>query len=648
MKRMCLYLPAMTILCAAFAASSAFGQRSYDDRVDIAELWTSAVQHFDTAGEDVIILSQSVTRYPDGRFATTVHCILWVNSSLAIDERGDIRVPFDQEHCTFAPLAVRTWRDGRWWPSDSTGVVETLPFELEHAYDYTGMREMMLLLNGLEVPCTIEVAYRIEDKTPYRTNAEGVWLFARTDPAVESWFEFCAPTGTRLNVSVSGGEASRESLRDQETGMERTLWRMKYVPAQSDPHGADPAADSPHLVWSTWNGWRDLGTLVSKSFGADVAPDSTLSAAVDSLSNKARTVDDRVKSIADFVNDRVALVDYAEDYWWTSPRSADRIYRTAYAHRLDRSILAAALFRLAGLQAEPLFVSKSPAPVEPDVASLARFDGMALRVYGEGISDVYDPSDGAISSGDGRLYGHSIWSPGVDAAPHFVEPVKGTLDVRVDLKFDKEKSGWVGSGTLAAVGGLCPFDQMTGLDGSGKEYVDSVAESLIEGVSVDDYSPERFDESGITVGFTVELDSIEPDEYGRTVLSIGEPDGGIISHLPSQAELFRRELRSSIYLPFLMSQSIEIRIDTTGHQVVYRPEDVSMKNAAGWFSVRTVINNSQLVLARELHLEKTLYRPADWPELRDLLLAERQNRNGLIILKDTDGDKSQTRAISAE
>jgi hypothetical protein len=641
MKRMSLYLPAMTIWCVIVAVSPTFGQRSYDDRVDIAQLWTSAVQHFDTAGQDVIVLSegQSVTRYPDGRFATTVHRIQWVNSSLSVDECGDVRVPFDQEHCTFTPLAIRTWRDGQWWPSDSTGVVETLPFELERAYDYAGMREMMLLLNGMAVPCIIEVAYRIEDKTPFRTNEEGLWMFTRTDPAVESWFEFSAPSGTKLNVAVSGGEALRESHVDPKTGLEKTVWRMQNLPAQPDPHGLDPAADGPHLVWSTWNNWQDLGTLLNTAFSVDKAHESALRVAVDSLSNKARTIDDLVKSIADFVNDRVTLVEYAESYWWTNPRSVERIYETAYAHRLDRCVLAAALFRLAGFKAEPLFESKSPAPVELDVASLARFSGMKLSINREGVSAVYDPSDGTISSGDVKLYGHTVWLLGSDATPHFVEPVKGTLETRIDLKFDKEKSGWGGSGMFAAVGGLCPFDQMTCLDGGGKEYVGTVVESLFEGVSVDDYSPERFDASSLAVGFSIKLDSIKPDDFGRTVLSIGEPEGGIISHLPAQAELFRKELRSSIYLPYLMNQKIEIRLDTTGHQIVYRPEDVSLKNAAGSFSLTTVIKNGQMVLVRELHLEKTLYQPADWRELRDLLLAECQKNNGLIILKGTGDEK---------
>jgi hypothetical protein len=372
----------------------------------------------------------------------------------------------------------------------------------------------------------------------------------------------------------------------------------------------------------------------------DKAQESALRVVIDSLSNTARTIDDRVKSIADFVNDRVTLVEYAESYWWTNPRSVERVHETAYAHRLDRCVLAAALFRLAGFKAEPLFVSKSPAPVEPEIASLARFSGLKLSINGNGVSAVYDPSDGSISRSDSRLYGHTVWLPGVDAAPHFVEPVKGTIEARIDLKFDKEKSGWGGNGTFTAVGGLCPFDQMTDLEGGGKEYVGTVAESLIEGVSVDEYSPERFDASGLAVGFSIKLDSIKPDDFGRTVLAIGEPEGGIISHLPAQAELFRKEMRSSIYLPFLMNQKIEIRIDTAGHQVVYRPEDVTIKNAAGLFSVTTVIKNGQLVLVRELHLEKTLYQPADWPALRELLLAETQRSNGLILLKVAGDEKS--------
>jgi hypothetical protein len=640
MTRTFVCLSAAVALCVMFAATSALGQRSYDDRIDIAELLSNAARHFDATGQDVIVLSdgKSVTRFADGRFATTVHRILWVNSGLAVDECGDVRVPFDMEHCSFTPLAVRTWRDGQWWPSDSSGVVETLPFELERAYDYTGMREMMLLLNGMEVPCIIEVAYRIEDKTPFRSNAEGIWMFSQADPVEESWFEFMAPSDSKVNVTVSGGEVTRETSVDQATGLARTRWRMTNVSAQADPHGMDPAADSPHLIWSTWESWKDLGKMVTDALGAELPPDSPLRNVVDSISREARTVDEKMTLIAGVVNDRVAFIDYSEDYWWTDPRAADRIYGSAYAHRLDRAILSAAIFRLAGFRVEPLFVSKSPAPPKTDVASLARFNGLSLRVQGEGISVVFDPSDGSIYDGNAGLSGHTVWLPASDGAPRAVEPGKGSLNVRIDLAFDKEKSQWAGTGALAADGSLCPFDQMTGLDGKGEEYLTSVAESLVKNISVSGYSPERFDVTRIAVGFALALDSVEVDDLKRTVLSIGEPEGGIIDHLPSNAELFRRELRSTVYLPSLLNQRVECRIDTAGYQIVYRPEDFSTTNAAGSFSVTTVVKNSQLITVRELRLAKTVYRPDEWTALRELLLAENQKSNGLILLKDVDPD----------
>jgi hypothetical protein len=216
MKSTTRYLIFAVIASVVASCTTAQGQQSYDGQADIAKLLTAAVRQFDTTKEDAIVLSegQSVTWLHDGRLSTTVHRIIWINSGVTIDDYGDIRIPYDQERCSFTPLAVRVWREGQWWPSDSTGVVETLPFALDHAYDYTSLRDVMLLLNGLEAPCIAEIAYRIEDKLPHRKGADGLWLSASEDPGMECWFELALPAEKHVQISASGSR-NAELIRNR-------------------------------------------------------------------------------------------------------------------------------------------------------------------------------------------------------------------------------------------------------------------------------------------------------------------------------------------------------------------------------------------------------------------------------------------------
>ena len=634
MKRTALYLAVAVVSVATAFLSRAQAQQAYDGEADISRLLSTASAHFDTSKEDAITLwdGKTVTWSRDGRLSVFVHRILWINSSLTIDEYGDIRVPFDEGRCTFTPLAVRTWRDGKWWPSDSTGIVETLPFALDHAYDYSNMREMMLLLNGVEVPCVVEIAYRIEDKAPYRKGAEGLWLFQGEEPTVESRFELVMPSGQQAQVAASADVPTPQRSSDAGSGLETRCWQMGPLPALPRPHIVDPAADVPHLAWSTWGSWRELGSSVLSGFRPDSLEDHDLGEALDSLLRKGRTDNERASLIAGYVSDRVSYVDYPESYWWTSPRSAERVYSTAYGHRLDRAILASQLLTRAGLTARPVFVSEGTTPLDSLVPSLSRFKGVALHVQGHNLDAIYwadggDLADFATASG-----GRTVWSPGLDAAPH-IEPVgQGNMDIEITLTYDKDKAKFVGSGFLAADSGLCPIGQLTGLKGEMKAYLNSLMGDLLKGAAVTEYNPERLSASAVVVGFSFEMPKPDPDDQNRTVLALGKPRGGVIDHLPDDVQLCRKDRQSVIHLPFLMSQRVELKLDLGPNRVVYSPATEKIENTAGRFSITSQVEDSQLVVVRELSLAKTGYQPPGWPDLRTLLLAERHDKNALVIL----------------
>ena len=126
-------------------------------------------------------------------------------------------IPWNTETCTLEVDVLRTWRDGRWWPDPSrisdTAVVHTLPHALDHADDYTVMRETMLLHDGVELPCIMETAYTITEKCV--PGADGVFVFPSIDPAVVTELAVTAAAGCRRAARSRERCASHRGERDR-------------------------------------------------------------------------------------------------------------------------------------------------------------------------------------------------------------------------------------------------------------------------------------------------------------------------------------------------------------------------------------------------------------------------------------------------
>jgi hypothetical protein len=137
---------------------------------DLDRLWAEAQAHYDLEAVDAVLLLESlhVTVAASGDRTTRIHRVVWIGSEVGVDDYADLRVPYNSGNSTLKVTALQTWRDGRWWPAkpaiSPTAVVETLPFAMARADDYTSMRETMLLHDGVEIPCIMETAYEIAQK----------------------------------------------------------------------------------------------------------------------------------------------------------------------------------------------------------------------------------------------------------------------------------------------------------------------------------------------------------------------------------------------------------------------------------------------------------------------------------------------------
>lgn len=645
-------------LTAVFVAIGphAMAQQSFDAGLDIGSLMNEASQQFDMDNQDVVFLldMQRQSWLPDGRQEQTIHRIIWISTENAVETYGDHRIPYDQGHCTLTVHALRTWRDNRWWETTATGKVETLPHALNHAYDYTNMREMMLLHDGIELPCILEVSYTIADREPFRRGIDGLWLFQREHPAVVSRFEFEVPKGVTVRFACSDEELQPEPSADDARGTITHAWEMRHVTARPRPHTADPAAYVPHIVWSTWKGWRDYGDYLADQFASGAQADSTLVGVVDSLEGESRSRIDLLGVIATVIEERVRLVRYSEAYWWPFPRDAGRIYASGYGHALDRAILAAAMMKEAGFQVAPAFVGDGSNQYLGgklvslgDVPTLARLEKLRTRIVelvydGPFDGPFYDPVTSSFISGATALYGRQVWLPvqlSGPTTPVGTGPTLDRLELTLFAEFDEEKGAFKGKGHLFTTGSLCSFPRMVGVSGESEAFLSSVLSGVLEAAELKEFSLVEFGPEKVDIGFSFEMKAPEADDRGRVALVLGDPAGGLMENLPDDIALYHNQRQSPVRLRGLLLQSVEFVLDTAGVEVIYQPQGEMLHNDCGHAEITCSESAGRIKLTRQTKLARSWYEPEEWSDLRELLLVETNERNRTLLLKVPEAKK---------
>ncbi|MHC4274709.1 MAG: DUF3857 domain-containing protein [Planctomycetota bacterium] len=606
---------------------------------DIGALIKRAGKAFDLAQEDAVFLLDSARDdwTADGRRIHSAHRIVYIRSGYAIRDLADLRVPYDASRQRFTVTALRTWRpsDERWIESGPTAQVETLPFAFDQAPDYADRREMMLLHDGVELPCVLETAYAVEDLEPYRAGDEGLRALARSHPAVVSRFVLGHSAGAAARYAASPDVPKPTQSRDEALGLD--TFAFEVGPVGPSPYPKTPGAltQGPHVVWSTFKDWSSLGRDLHGRFtGALELGDEVRRRLADHLKG-APTAADKARLVAGFVADSTRHVDY-ESGWWAAPRSATRTWETAYGNRVDRAVLAAALYREAGLDASLVFRGASFGDVDVRVPNLSWTEGPGVWVQGADVEGYFDPASAKFAHGPWALHRRAVWRPAVDAAPSFRRDegdAPSSFAVRLDLHYDAESKQWQGSGVLTATGALCPFDSMVGLEDEAQEHLGSLADAMLDGAEVTGYNPAAFDPSRVTVRFEIEAPEGERDALGRLQLRLADP-GALESLLAHAAVHLHEGSRDSrVALPTAIDQRLELHLDTAGLEVVHLPAARRTANTAGNCVIAAEETDGEVVLTRELSLTKESYAPGEWPALRQLLLADGSEGNGLILLK---------------
>ncbi len=595
---------------------------------DINALQKQALQTLDMTREDAVILYQRFeTRWTDdGRLVQTTKRAILIRTEYGVDHYTDLRIPWDSLRQKLTVHRLRTLRlsDAASIDAGPTAVVETLPYSVDRAPDYCHLRETMLLHDGVELPCILETVWTIEDTEPFRPGASGIHSFMGPEPATDSQFALTLPAGIQPSIDMAGG-APQPAISTDADG--RQTWTFEMIELAAAPH---PATDEsillqPRVSWSTWKDWESLAADLEARVASGAVIDDELREAFDEKLKDARTPGEKARLVAAFIDQTTRLIS-VDHGWWPEPRRASRTWATGYGHRVDRAVLAAALYREAGYTARIAFRSAGYGTAEVSAPDLSWSEGVALMVGGDGVDGWFDPENAQFTDSDHHLNGRTVWVPSQDDKPVYIKVDQpDRMAVRFDLAFDADKQAWAGSGVMESEGTFSSFHRMRGLGSEALDFLNGFVGTLLGGAKVTACNPERFDSSGVTMGFILDVPAGDRDAQGRLSVELAS--------FPADhfVDLYQEERESDVHLPAPVELQYEIHLDPGDLETVYLPAATRLENGAGLWLVESSQEEKKVVLARRVELPENHFSAAQWPELRTLLLAG-ENRAGRLLL----------------
>ena len=605
----------------------------------LSELVKQAEEKFSFENQDAVILvnEERITLTDDYRKKRYVHKVVWISTSNAVSRYGDHRIPLDAKFQKMDVHLMRTWMDNKWWDTGESGIVETLPFSVSKAPDYSSQRDMILIHNGIEVPCILEWAYTIEDTSIQIINYQGLHHFQGDDPTLLSTLILDYPINRKIRTAASksvpdaektkipGNLTTGETSPENSTLNRETLfYRMMNIEAAPLPRLADPAIYQPHVVWSTWRNWTDFGSEIRESFDRSLEINQSLKDSLDKFLESTLCLSDKAHHIAKFVNISTRLIHSSNERFFLEPRQAQRTFETGYGTALDRTVLAAALYQYAGFLTFPMFLSSGFEDCTEKVASISRLYNFGVWISGSDEVEAYfNPQSCVLSNGLSPIFARSVWIPGSGDDPKVNwngEANLSSMTIELNLDLSDDLKEITGKGYYLSEQGFNAFDRMEGLNGEMKDHVESVISSILADTKIISCNPVSFSRFKVAVGFEFKTSLEEKDDSGEISLLFNNPTDGVIDHLPKDIQLYDEIRHSPIRLPGKMEQIIKIRINSDSAHFAYLPAERELTTKFGSFQSTISKSLDKVTITRKLNITKVKGEPEEWSELRELLL----------------------------
>ena len=473
-------------------------------------------------------------------------------------------------------------KDGTIIKTPDNAFVEVLPRNAADAPAYNHLKEMVVVHTGLELGATIYLDYTVTSKPGYLPEVDIFEELLQSSPVKEYTLTIVTPEVKELAYTLTNNPAKASVKRSG--GTCTTSWTLRNLPASSRaPFVYVKNGDVPFLAATTYASEGEALATLLKQFNPSGDPQLTTLA--ESLTEGEKKDEDKLEAILEYTTNHIANNGLTLDQTGYRLRPADAVISTAYGTEVEKANLLAGLLDGAGFKAEPMATYQAYADKGLALKAVDQLF-VSCMVNGElylfSTSSTHRPQ--TVNFDQTPLFSLQTGKPVAIAVPQDYQ-IKSDIAVRF-------KDGKVTTSTKESVG---------------KELMP--------------YFTTGNSENEQTAPLKV--------ENGYATISLPDAEYGF-SHLPYG--YLNSQRKENLLIPRPVNEVYTYTIECPENMELRTPEtDKTIRNAAGSLTISVKKNGRTATVTRSLELNKQLYTPAEYKDLRQLL-TEWSDVNGKTLL----------------
>lgn len=368
---------------------------------------------------------QHWTKSADGSIVYHERKEVTINTDRAHRDFADPRITYDSATQTVEIIAARTrLPSGKTLDVPAYSRTEVAPGWASGWPTFATIRQMVLVMSGIERGCVVELEYKLTTKSAAKAVLAGELRLQDRYPIKRHEIRFDLAAGEWLRPWLSGisEQAASYAFDQRSDGSTAHTMVIPELPLlieeQASPPWQTRAARVTFSASSKADAW--LSEQLHAMFDLSDPGDDLTKVAQSWVVNKSGTRDETIRAIQERVAATFNVVEIDAAYRSWNRRTADEILRGNYGTPADAAVIMLALARAAGLKAQPALLLRDAIWVDktPQDGLIAAF---AIAVVGESGLEFWHPQHGRMQRG-GRWNGCTLaTAEGEDGALQRVE-----------------------------------------------------------------------------------------------------------------------------------------------------------------------------------------------------------------------------------
>jgi hypothetical protein len=310
----------------------------------------------------VTVLSDQVVVYqPDGQFTNTQHSARLVLTPTGKTEAASTSLYYAKDAEKMEVVSAQVVKvDGKVIPVDAKSIQDVEQSGEANIYDPNG-RALKVTFPNLAVGDVVDITYKLTRLLPTRQNYfNDIFSFQNTEPVLEASYSVDGPANMPLTSQLYHPERGSkiESSKSKVGDRMHYAWSVKNAPQLVPEAAMDFSTEVPMLVVTTDPSWQHFSQWWAKLTEPQLEATADIKAKVKELTKDAKTDDDKIKALYDFVAQDIRYrglgVGPRTGY---TPRKASETFTSRWGVCRDVSILLTSMLRESGIQAYPVLTN---------------------------------------------------------------------------------------------------------------------------------------------------------------------------------------------------------------------------------------------------------------------------------------------------